>query len=150
MPSERFFRTIAATALLVAGSTTCPTVVLGDDELKIIAPENAAAHATETVIVEFTVRNSNLIKDRNGKDVVFLNSMKDFKHNDNFTVVIFADTLAKFREQDIDDPSKHYRDKTVRVTGGVELRRGKAQIILKDPEKITLVEAGEAERKKAA
>lgn len=118
-----------------------------DEPPKVIRAEDAAAHATETVTVAFTVKNSNQIKDRNGNDMVFLNSMKDYRDDANFTVVIFAEALAKFRKRDVKAPATHYRNKKVRVTGGIELRRGKPQIILKSPEQITIVKEQAAKEK---
>lgn len=144
MPSLPYSRCLFALALLLV----CHSAAVAEDEPKVIKPDEAVAYATEKVTVEFKVMNSNMIKDRNGKDVVFLNSMKDYKDDDNFTVVMFQDAVDEFQEHDIDDPSKHFKDKKVRVTGGIELRRGKAQIILKKMEQIEIVK--EAEKRKAA
>ena len=108
------------------------------EELKQIDAVNAAAHAGEHVIVKMTVNASRLLRDR---DIGFLNSEKDYMDEDNFTVVLYEKVLNKFAEQEIDDPCKHFRGKMIEVTGGIELRRGKPQIVLKSPEDIKLIEA---------
>ena len=146
MSSRSFFPSAAS---IVLALIPCAATVADEDAPKVIKPEDAFANATKTVTVEFIVRNSSQIKDRNGNDMVFLNSMKNFRDDDNFTVVIFAEALAKFRKAEIKAPAEHYRDKKVRVTGGIELRRGKPQIILKSPERIRIVK-DEAKPEKSA
>ncbi|MCA9076751.1 MAG: hypothetical protein KDA93_17125 [Planctomycetaceae bacterium] len=133
-----FIITMLAVTLLAAN-------VQADDaeDLKRIDAENAAAHAGEHVVVTMTVNASRLLRDR---DIGFLNSHKDYMHEDNFTVVFYEKVLKEFADQDIDDPCKHYRGKKIEVTGGIELRRGKPQIVLKSPKDIKIVkeDAGES------
>lgn len=92
------------------------------------------------------IQAGNQVKDRNGREVAFLNSMKDYKHKDKFTVVIIADTLAKFTDKKIEEPVKHFMGKTVHVAGSIELRRGQPQIILKNPQQIEIRKEGEAKK----
>ncbi len=103
---------------------------------KVIQAADAAAHAGETCVVEMQVLSSRLLKDQ---QMVFLNSDRDYQAEDNFTAVIFDETLEKFRALGIEDPSKHFFKRKVQVTGGIELRRGKAQIILKTPDQIQVI-----------
>ncbi len=106
------------------------------DEPRRIDAEDAAAHAGEHVIVTMTVNASRLLRDIH---IGFLNSEKDYKSDDNFTVVMYEQVLDKFAEQDIDDPCRHYRGKKIEITGGIELRRGKPQLVLKSPHDIKIV-----------
>jgi len=124
--------------LIVLSMLAVPLPAEGGDEPKRIDAEDAAAHAGEHVIVTMTVNASRLLRDR---DIGFLNSKKDYMDDENFTVVMYEKVLNKFAEQDIDDPCKHYRGKKIEVSGGIELRRGKPQIVLKSPTDIKLIKA---------
>lgn len=106
---------------------------------KVIAPAEAAAFAGEKVTVEFMVEASSLLSDRESP-ICFLNSMKNFRSQDNFTVVIFSEGLVKFQRAKIEDPAEHFREKTIQVTGEVGLRQGKAQIVVEYPGQIEIVE----------
>lgn len=66
-----------------------------DEELKHIDAEHALAHAGEHVVVTMTVNASRLLRDR---DIGFLNSHKDYMHDDNFTVVLYERVLDHFAE----------------------------------------------------
>ena len=129
--------------MILAIATLAVSVRAGDDsDLKQVDAENAAAHAGEHVIVTMTVEASRLLRDR---DIGFLNSHEDYKHDDNFTVVLYDGVLKKFADQDIDDPCKFYRGKKIEVTGGIELRRGKPQIVLKSPKDIKVIKTNDEE-----
>jgi DNA/RNA endonuclease YhcR with UshA esterase domain len=102
----------------------------------VIEAREAAAHAGKTCTVAMTVESSRLLTDT---DMGFLNSKRDYRDEDNFTVVMYDKALQKFKELGIDDPARHFRGKQIQVTGDVELRRGKPQIILEAPEKIRII-----------
>ncbi len=104
---------------------------------KLIQAADAAAHAGETCVVEMQVLSSRLLKDQ---QMVFLNSDRDYQARDNFTVVMFEEGLEKYRVLGIEDPSKVFYKRTIQVTGGVELRRGKAQIVLKSLDQIRVIQ----------
>lgn len=108
-------------------------------ERKSIPATAAAGRAGEKATVEFKVEAGTFLSDREDK-MCFLNSMKNFRSQENFTVVIFSEGLEKFRKVKINDPYEHFRDKTIRVTGVIGLRQGKPQIIVEYSEQIEIVE----------
>jgi DNA/RNA endonuclease YhcR with UshA esterase domain len=69
----------------------------------------------------------------------FLNSRENHRDKDNFTVVIFAPGLAKFAEAGIEDPAAHFKGKTIRVTGRIDLHREQPQIKVTLPEQIEVM-----------
>jgi DNA/RNA endonuclease YhcR with UshA esterase domain len=107
-------------------------------EAKPVKPEEAAKHVGEWCVVTMKVSSSRLMADA-GR--CYLNSRKDHRDNDNFTAVIFKQGLEKFAKAEIDDPAKHFLDKTVRVTGTIELYKEKPQIKVELVDQIELVDA---------
>ena len=106
-------------------------------KLKTIDTEEAVLYAGVKCRVKFEVKSSTFLRDKN---VVFLNSEKNYRDEENFTVVIFKEALKKFAAAKIDDPAAKYKGKTILVTGGIRLRSGKAQIIVDEPDQISIVE----------
>ncbi len=106
---------------------------------KAIPPEATTAYAGEKATVEFRVEAGTLLSDRDDP-MCFLNSMKNFRSEDNFTAVIFSEGLEKFQRAGINDPAEQFRNKTIRVTGEIGLRQGKAQIIVEYVGQIEVVE----------
>jgi endonuclease YncB( thermonuclease family) len=96
-----------------------------------ICPEDAIRHIGETKTVRFFVKKS-----YDSGRAVFLNSRNDFKDPENFTAVIFKKDKHKFTHS----PSDYYWGKTVDVTGIIKEYDGRAEIILKDPSQIKIVE----------
>ncbi|MDX1962358.1 MAG: hypothetical protein SFX18_04350 [Pirellulales bacterium] len=97
----------------------------------------AADHVGKLCVVEFKVLSSNL---KNEKSPCFLNSKGNYKDKDNFQVVIFPKDLEKFKEAQIDDPALHFAGKLIRVTGKIEMHKGKPEIEIRDPAQIEIVE----------
>jgi len=89
----------------------------------IIKPEEAQAHVGQTVTVEGAV--SEVHHARSGR-ATFIDLGGRYPNN-AFTAVIFARDAAKFPNVDA------LNGKTVDITGAVQLRRGKPEIILTDP-----------------
>jgi hypothetical protein len=102
-----------------------------------IAPEEAAAHDGKACTVEMTVRSARHLDD---KEMCFLNSSKQHRDADNFTVVIFKTGLVRLGEAGIAAPADHYLDRTIRVRGVVQVRNEKPQIVIETPNQIELVE----------
>lgn len=101
-----------------------------------VAPEDAAAHIGEVCAVTMPVAGGRLMADT-GR--CFLNSRENHRDKDNFTVVIFAPGLAKFAEAGIEDPAAHFKGKTIRVTGRIDLHREQPQIKVTLPEQIEVM-----------
>jgi len=102
----------------------------------VIKPGDATEHVNKTVIVEMEVASSSLLKD---KDMAFLNSLKDHRADDNFSVVFRKAGLQAFKDKEIEDPAKHFLSKKIRVEGKVELYNKKPQIVVTKFEQIKVV-----------
>jgi hypothetical protein len=102
----------------------------------VIKPADAAKHVNKTVIVEMEVEGSSFLKD---KELCFLNSMKDHRSEDNFSVVLRKEGLKVFKENKIDDPAKHFLKKKIQIEGKVELFNKKPQIIVEKFESLKVV-----------
>lgn len=94
----------------------------------------AAKHVGKEWTVEMRVAATGQSK---SQKLVFLNSEPNFKDPANFTVVIDAKTAAKMK---LGDPAKHFRDKTIRITGKVTLFDNRPQIVVSDPKQIEVLE----------
>jgi len=106
------------------------------DAAKAVSPEDAAAHVGTVCSVTMQVASSRLMPDGSR---CFLNSRADHRDKGNFTVVIFASGLAKFAEAGVADPADHFKDKTIRVTGRIDLHREQPQIKVTLPEQIEVL-----------
>lgn len=104
-----------------------------------IRPERAVERVGQECTVEFTVKLTKRLDDKN---VCFLNSKASLKDPDNFTVVIFEEGLERLRAAGVGEPEKHYMDKTVRVTGVVKMHRERAEIIVDSADQLEIVEGG--------
>jgi len=98
---------------------------------EIICPEDAIHHIGEIKTVRFFVKKS-----YDSGRIVFLNSKNDFKDPENFTAVI----LKKDKHRFPPSPADHYWGKTVDVTGMIKEYKGRAEIIIKNPSQIKIVE----------
>lgn len=105
-------------------------------ELPVIKPSDAAQYVDKQVIVEFEVASSSLLKER---DMCFLNSLKDHRQDDNFSVVLRKPGLKAFADKEIEDPAQHFLKKKVRVEGKVELYNKKPQIVVTKFEQLKVV-----------
>lgn len=108
--------------------------------VETIAPAEAVAHAGEECTVELVVAAARKLP---GKDVCFLNSKKDHRDEDNFTVVIFKDGLERLKSDGIENPADHFLDATIRVRGVIEKRDGRPQIVVEEPGQIVVVTPAE-------
>ena len=108
--------------------------------VKAIAPAEAVAHAGEECTVELVVAAARKLP---GKDVCFLNSKKDHRDEDNFTVVIFKDGLERLKSDGIENPAEYFLDATIRVRGVIEKRDGRPQIVVEEPGQIVVVTPAE-------
>jgi len=132
----------ASLAVMLA---TMPTVTRAEDaavaEAVAITPDEAADNVGKECVVTMRVASSRHMADA-GR--CYLNSHKDFRDEHNLTVVIFKRGLERFAEEKIDDPAEHFRGKTIRVTGTVELYKEKPQIKVDRVEQIEIVPEADA------
>lgn len=141
---HRFSRSVlAAIVVLTVGPWSPPAFAAEEavaEPAAAIAPAEAVAHVGEECTVEMVVVAARKLP---GKDVCFLNSKKDHRDEDNFTVIIFKDGLERLKGDGIENPAEHFLDATIRVRGVIENRDGRPQIVVEEPEQITLVTPAE-------
>jgi len=101
-----------------------------------LSPVEAIDRVNETVTVEMPVRRT---KCCTGSRQVFLDSEADQHDPKNLGVVVTEQGRAKFSEAGIDDPTAHYKGKTIRVRGVVIRREERPYIEVDDPGQIELV-----------
>jgi len=114
---RRFFFALGLFALGLALAAANPA------SADVIKPEEAQAHVGQTVTVEGAV--SDVHHARSGR-AIFIDLGGRYPNN-VFTAVIFARDAEKFPNVDA------LNGKTIDVTGPVQMRRGKPEIILTDP-----------------
>ena len=86
----------------------------------------------ETVTLEMEVKRTG-----GAGDLIFLNSLDDFRDKKNFTVVLTK--AYQDKEKDIKNPRQYFRGKKIRVNGKVESFRETSQIKVSDPKQIKVV-----------
>jgi alkaline phosphatase D len=98
----------------------------------------ARKHLDKEWTVELTVRATGRSRT---SSLVFLNSEKDFKSEQNLTIVLDLKALDReLKAARITDPAKHFAGKKIRVRGTVSEFRGNPQIEVKKLDQILLVE----------
>lgn len=101
------------------------------DAPRPIVPWNEAkAYVGDTIIVE-----GEIVDATNIGNLTFLNFHKDWR--DKFYVVVFKQAYPGVPGG---DPAKHYLDQTIRVTGRVDLHKGRPQIKVYDADQIKVMD----------
>ena len=103
---------------------------------QLVKLEDISKHVGKVVAVEFEVKNGKLLAD---KKICFLNSLKNYRDEKNFTVIIKSDHLETFAKAKILDPSRHYLGKKIRVRGKVVEHRSKPQMVVTKVEQIKIL-----------
>jgi hypothetical protein len=101
-----------------------------------LSPVEAISRINESVTVEMLVQRT---KCCTGSRQVFLDSEANHRDPKNLGVVVTEGGRAKFAEAGIEDPTAHYKDKTIRVRGVVIRRENRPYIEVDDPGQIELV-----------
>ncbi len=101
-----------------------------------LSPVEAINRINETVTVEMLVQRT---KCCTGSRQVFLDSEANHRDPKNLGVVVTEAGRAKFSAAGIDDPTAHYKGKTIRVHGLVIRREDRPYIEVNDPSQIELV-----------
>jgi hypothetical protein len=101
-----------------------------------ITAEEAVNRVNESVTVEMLVRRT---KSCTGSCQVFLDSEQNHRDPKNIGVVITVDGRPKFTEAGIDDPTAHFKGKTIRVRGVVIRKEKGPYIEVSDPSQIETV-----------
>jgi uncharacterized protein (TIGR03067 family) len=108
---------------------------------KPLTPAEAAKKVNEEVTLQMDVKASSL----RGTNC-WLNSESNYRDAKTFTVFINKDAMEKFKAAKIEDPAAHFRGKTIRVSGKVELYQNRPEIILSGPDAIKIVGDPEMEK----
>ena len=101
-----------------------------------LSPVEAIKRVNESVTVEMLVQRT---KCCSGSRQVFLDSEANHRDPKNLGVVVTEDGRAKFSAAGTDDPSAHYKGKTIRVRGVVIRRDDRPYIEVNEPRQIELV-----------
>jgi hypothetical protein len=101
-----------------------------------ISAKEAINCVNESVTVEMLVQRT---KSCTGSRQVFLDSEPDHHDPKNLGVVVTESARARFAEAGIDDPTAHFRRKTIRVRGVVIRKENRLYIEVNDVSQIELV-----------
>ena len=101
-----------------------------------LSPVEAINRVNESVTVEMLVQRT---KCCTGSRQVFLDSEANHRDPKNLGVVVTEAGRAKFSEAGVDDPTAHYKGKTIRVRWVVICREERPYIEVDDPDQIELV-----------
>lgn len=101
-----------------------------------ITAEEAINRVNESVTVEMLVQRT---KCCTGSSQVFLDSEPNHRDPKNLGIVVTESGRAKFAETRIDDPTAHFKGKTIRVSGVVIRKEDRPYIEVNDPSQIELV-----------
>ena len=96
----------------------------------VVPWDEAGEYVGDTIIVEGEIVNATNIG-----NLTFLNFHEDWR--DKFYVVVFQDAYPGVPGG---EPETYYLDKTIRVTGRVDLHKGRPQIKVYDADQIKVVE----------
>jgi DNA/RNA endonuclease YhcR with UshA esterase domain len=101
-----------------------------------VLPLEARTRINEEVTVEMLVKAA---KNCQRCSLMFLDSEEDHHDSRNFAVAVTEIGKGKFKEARIDDPARHFKGKTIRVTGLVRVKDNQPQIEVNDPGQIEVV-----------
>jgi polyisoprenoid-binding protein YceI len=97
---------------------------------KVIDPTEAIKLAKRLkVTVQFEIKSVGVSKD---KEHWWLNSEPDWKDAKDFSVFVPKSTVEMYKAKKIIDPLKEFKDKTVQVSGYLEVRKVTTQLTLHD------------------
>ena len=120
---------ILAFALIVLATSS--------DDPKVIPAAEAKDHLDKECVIEMKVQ---LSKDADKKREHYLDSEADFHDPKNLAVVINYEDLDAFKKAGIDNPSKHYLNKTIQVTGTPKKEAQQIRVRITDPKQIKVIE----------
>jgi hypothetical protein len=110
--------------------------IAAEDFCMPISPQEAVNRISESVTVEMLVQRT---KCCTGSSQVFLDSEPSYRDPKNLGVVVTESGRAKFAEAGIDDPTAHFKGKTIRVRGVVIPKENRLYIEVNDPSQIEIV-----------
>jgi hypothetical protein len=121
---------------LLAPGPVAALAVLGADEAKPLAAEEARKPVGKTVTVEMRVRAAKDRLEKRGE--IYLAAREDFRGPRNFAVVSTRTEAAAFKDKGIADPAGQFRGKVIRATGKVKEVQQVPRIEVDDPTHVQL------------
>jgi hypothetical protein len=119
---------------IIAGLVLIP-VVLADEPQgtkKVIGPAEAIKLVKDQqVTVEFEIKSVGVSKE---KEHWWLNSETDWKDGKNFSVFVPRSTVEAFKKNNITDPVKEFKGKSVQVTGYLSMHKTTTEVTLHELE----------------
>lgn len=103
-----------------------------------IAPEKAKEFAGKKVTVKMVVKKTKNLLEKSG--IVYLDSLEDFGNKDNLAVTIRQAAADEMSKAGIDDPAKHFKGKTILVTGTIKVKDDKVRMDVDKASQIEIVE----------
>jgi hypothetical protein len=101
-----------------------------------LSPVEAINRVSESVTVEMLVQRTKLCTDSRQ---CFLDSEANHHDPKNLGVIVTENGRAKFSEAGIDDPTAHFKGKTIRVRGVVIRKENRPYIEVNEPSQIEMV-----------
>src|SRR5262245_4411769 len=106
--------------------------LVGAADNKPITVEEALKKIGETCTVEMEVKSTGKSK----RTTVFLNSHKRFSDPGNLSIAIGGKAVEQFKAMNVDDPTIHFKDKTILVTGMVKQFKDRVEIFVTSADQI--------------
>jgi serine/threonine protein kinase len=120
---------------LAAGAALWLTARSASSDTEVLSVQQASERPDQQVTVEFQVRS---VGDNPRSTLFYLNSEKNYRDRNNFTVVIPREILED-HEATVARLRATYEGRHVRIVGTVNLYRGQAQIVVEDLAQVRLV-----------
>jgi alkaline phosphatase D len=102
---------------------------------KPLTPEWIEKHLQQEVTLDMRVASTGMAR---GGEMIFLNSAKDFRSDENFTIVLDRKAQDSLKEKGVADVRSHFDGQAIRVVGTLSLYREKPQIIVSEAGKIRI------------
>jgi DNA/RNA endonuclease YhcR with UshA esterase domain len=126
-----------ARSLLFIGLLTMPALAVEDKE-KPLGPVEARKQVGKEITVEMEVKTAKNALEKRGE--IYLDSEENFRDEKNFAVVVTKKGAESLKAAGIDDPTEHYRGKTIQAKGKVSEVDGIPRIEIDDAKQISIPE----------
>jgi DNA/RNA endonuclease YhcR with UshA esterase domain len=130
-------RNILGIGLLAIGLFAIP-VVAADKKEKPLTPVEARKQVGKEITVEMEVKAAKNALENRGE--IYLDSHENFRDETNFAVVITKKGAESLKTAGIDNPSDHFKGKTIKAKGTVSEVDGVPRIEIDDAKQIELPE----------
>jgi hypothetical protein len=135
---SRTISLVVGSILVLANSSASQESAPRKTQSPVRAATEAARHVGETGTYEMVVASS---KDNRPREVIYLDSEKDFDNEKNLAVLIPYKSLKAYTQAGVARPAEHYRGRRIQVTGKVVREGRQIRIYAHDPAQIRQVNA---------